>query len=92
MNYTKQNRALVIFKMLGNANRIKILKIIISAGERGIAVNQIVSQLNISQPAISTHLKLMRIHKIIRANQRKLNMFYTIRDPLAFHLIKIAEA
>ena len=87
-NYEKQNRMLTIFKALANSNRIKILLMINEAQENSMNVNEIFDQLDVSQPTISEHLKLMRTNKILRAKQDGQNMYYSISEPLIFEFLK----
>ena len=86
-NYTQQNRMLAIFKALANTNRLKILKLIYAAQDGKISVSELVENMDINQSTISDHLKLMRIQKIVRAQQQGYNMFYSINEPLVAELI-----
>ncbi len=87
MKYDKQNRMLAIFKAMANTNRIKILRLIHLTKSGKLSVNEIVAKMDISQPTISDHLKLMRIHKIVRAKQKGSIMHYSIIEPLVMELI-----
>jgi len=87
MNYEKQNRMLAIFKVLSNSNRIKILHLINDSKLGFLSVNDIFSKLDVAQPTVSDHLKLMRLHKIVRAKQDGSNMFYSIKDSFVQELI-----
>jgi len=87
MNYTKNNRMLAVFKSLSNTNRLKILRLIYFSPKRLLNVGEIYEKMEIAQPTISDHLKLLRLNKIIRAKQHGSYMFYSIADPLALELI-----
>ena len=82
INFKKQNRQLVIFKMLANANRLKILKAIIASTDGKLNVTSLSKQLKLTPPKISDHLKLMRIHKIVRAKQVGTEMFYSLQEEI----------
>lgn len=88
MKYANQNRMLQIFKALANVNRLEILAIINASKAGSVTVSEMVAKMEISQPSISDHLKIMRIQKIIRAKQDGINMYYSIREPLVTELIR----
>jgi ArsR family transcriptional regulator len=86
-NYSKENRMLAIFKVLSNTSRIKILRSIYASKDSRLSVNEIVDKMEISQPTISIHLKLMRIQKILKAKQEAQHIYYSITEPLVAELI-----
>lgn len=85
-NFTKHNHQVKIFKMLGNSNRLRIIEIIVKNKE--MSVTQIAKELKLEQSLVSQHLINLRKNDIIRAEQRKLNMYYSIKDPAVFYLLK----
>ena len=90
-NFERQNRSLAVFKALANANRLKIIKFIANSKTNELTVNEISDLLEISQPATSAHLKLLRFHRIIKAKQSSSQMFYSLRNPDLIKLINNAE-
>lgn len=66
-----------IFKALGDETRLKILKIINSKGNN-LCVGMIVSNLNISQPAVSQHLKILKNAGLVEANRQGFHVHYKI--------------
>jgi len=82
---------LAVFKALANTNRINILKAIAHSPAGSLTVNEIAQELNLAQPKISDHLKLMRINRIVRARQNGTKMNYFIKDPIVPKLIKMLE-
>ena len=87
MNYEKQNKMLAIFKCLANVNRLKILQMINSSDNKTMNVNEIYKQMEIAQPTISDHLKLMRMNKVVSAKQDGNNIHYSIKGALVLELI-----
>ena len=79
--YAKQNRQLAIFKMLANANRLKILRAILTSKNTELNVTEIANQLKLAMPKVSDHLKLLRINKIVKARQAGVEMLYSVREP-----------
>ena len=79
-DYKTQNRQLAVFKTLANANRIKILKAIITSPTNELNVTSLTELLNLSAPKVSDHLKIMRINKIVQARQIGSVMMYSIKD------------
>ena len=84
------NRQLEIFKMLANANRIKILKAVILCEGGGMNVGSISHATNIPQSLVSDHLKLLSLNNILRARQLGTEMHYSLREPAIPRLLAIA--
>jgi len=82
---------LKLFKILANANRIKILQLLLENQATPITVNDIAERMNINQGTLSTHLTRMRENGIIKAKQSGLNMFYSIKDENAMKFISMIE-
>ena len=68
-----------IFKALGDSTRLKILKLIVSRENR-VCVGMIASHLNVSQPAVSQHLKILKTAGIVEANRQGFHMHYSVCD------------
>lgn len=81
VDYAKQNRQLVVFKMLANANRLKILRAIIASKDGELNVSEIAKLLNLPLPKVSDHLRLMRVNKILKSRQAGALMFYALKEP-----------
>jgi len=90
-SYRKQNRLVLLFKVLANANRYKIIKFISQCEGRSATCGQIARSLNISDNNLSNHLKLMRISRVVRAKQQGNFMHYSIADSLVIKLISTIE-
>jgi DNA-binding transcriptional ArsR family regulator len=85
--FQKQNRLLLLFKVLANSNRLKIAKLLVERAEKGATSGEIAQIINSSESNISNHLKLMRISKVLKAKQSGLNMHYFIKDDLVKYLL-----
>ncbi|RAP53151.1 MAG: hypothetical protein BZ137_07400 [Methanosphaera sp. rholeuAM130] len=66
------------FKILGNPNRLKIICILSKSDDKELTVNQIANKLNITQPAASQHLKLLKTAKIVKSYKNGNNIYYRI--------------
>ena len=66
------------FKILSNSNRLKIVSIIANSEDEEVTVNQIVQRINITQPAASQHLKLLKSAKILTCNKKGTKIYYRI--------------
>ena len=73
-----------IFKVISDANRLKILEIL-RAGER--CQCEIIPMLDQSQPTVSRHLRLLEEGGLIRSRRDGIRMFYEVVDPHIFNVI-----
>ena len=68
-----------IFKALGDATRLKIIKLIAATGNN-LCVGIIARMLNVSQPAVSQHLKILRNAGLVEANRQGFHVHYRVRN------------
>lgn len=68
-----------LLKMLGDKTRLTIFALLNSKKE--LCVCAMTSLLNMSQPAISQHLKKMKLFNIINERKEGQWVFYSIREP-----------
>ncbi len=68
-----------IFKALGDATRLKILKMIAAKGNN-LCVGKIACNLSISQPAVSQHLKILKNAGLVEADRQGFHVHYKIRN------------
>lgn len=80
MNHLTQNYMVKLFKMLSNSNRLRVLHLLWHHKEP-LYVGDIAEKLQLEQSTLSSHLTRLRENKVIRAEQRGLHMYYSIRDP-----------
>lgn len=72
------NKTADFFKALGDPTRIKILKLLISG--KNLCVGMIALQLNITQSAVSQHLKVLKTNGIVEGTKTGFNMHYRIKE------------
>lgn len=70
--------AVSVFKALGDPVRLRIVRLVASAGE--LCVCKIVEQLDLDQPAVSHHLSKLRQAGILRARKCGKWVYYSL-DP-----------
>ena len=67
-----------LLKVLANENR---LTVVCSLLEKEMTVSELHKKVNnISQPALSQHLSVLKANKIIEARRNGLNITYSIKD------------
>jgi ArsR family transcriptional regulator len=88
MNHQKQNYAVKLLKAMANANRLKMLDILVNAAKEPLNVTAIVEKMEIPQSIVSNHLARMRVDGLVQAKQVGLNMFYYIKDENVVNVLK----
>lgn len=66
-----------LFRIMGDASR---LSIILSCLHEPISVGTIATQLNLSPSLVSHHLRLLRAARVLKAERRGKQMFYSACD------------
>ena len=66
-----------LFQLMADASR---LRIILTVLEEKKSVSDIAASLALSQPLVSPHLRLLRAARILRAERRGRQVFYTAAD------------
>ncbi|QIW21073.1 ArsR/SmtB family transcription factor [Bacillus thuringiensis] len=84
LNYEKNAE---ILKVLAHPVRIKILKELITRG--ACSVNQIVDILGIPQSTVSQHLSKMKSQKLIRADRKGLEVYYSAQNKTINYIVQI---
>lgn len=84
LNYEKNAE---ILKVLAHPVRIKILKELIIRG--ACSVNQIVDILGIPQSTVSQHLSKMKSQKLIRADRKGLEVYYSAQNKTINYIVQI---
>jgi DNA-binding transcriptional ArsR family regulator len=81
-----------VFKAFGDEKRLKIVKIFASNNNETFCVSDVAKQLDISQPAVSQHIKILKNIGILEENRRGFRVFYKINsDVLAEYRKDIDE-
>lgn len=66
-----------LFKVLGDPTRMRIL-FLISARE--INVSDMAEKLNVSESAVSHHLKILRLNRLVRRRRDGKSIYYELKD------------
>lgn len=66
------------FKALGETTRIKILRLLLSHDK--LCVGMIAYKLNITQPAVSQHLKILKTCGIVEGKRTGFNIHYSVKE------------
>lgn len=67
----------LVFQTLGDANRLRIIQFI---GESECTVSEIVQALNLSQPLVSHHLRVLRENQVLDSERKGPFVIYRLRD------------
>ena len=78
-------RAAILFKQVSDPTRLQVISLL-SEGERH--VGGLCDQFNMSQPAVSHHLALLRLGGIVDRRRQGKNNFYSLTDT-GYRLSKI---
>lgn len=68
MGFENLDQMAEFFRVLGDKNRLRILYLLM---EKEHNVTEIASQLDISQPATSSHLRILNSHFIVKTQGRQ---------------------
>ena len=90
MKYEQQNYAVRIFKILSNANRLKIIDFLEQNAEP-VMVNDIAEALELEPNNVSNHVVRLREGGILKAKQSGNIMLYSVRDKNILEFIKLAK-
>lgn len=78
-----------LLKLLGNESRLMIACLLITRGE--MAVGELVSELRLSQSALSQHLARMREDAVVKFRRSAQNVYYSIDDPNAVEVVALLK-
>ncbi|AZS37968.1 Transcriptional repressor SdpR [Microbacterium lemovicicum] len=70
-----------IFDVIADGTRRDILQLLrerAASGERGTSVSQIVHQLEVSQPTVSKHLKVLREAELVSVREEGQHRYYSL--------------
>lgn len=77
------------YKLMGDENRLKICRILASNMKETVSVNDITTILDISQPAVSRHLKLLSDFGILNKRKIGANIYYSINHERLEQLVNM---
>jgi ArsR family transcriptional regulator len=72
-------------KAVGNKTRYRIIEALISGRK---TVNELVKIVKLSQPAVSQHLKTLKVYKIVIDERRGQEVFYTVNSEYTLNLLR----
>lgn len=84
-----QEKIAKTLKILGDPNRIKILKLL-SDGE--MCQCEIIPVIKQSQPTVSRHLNMLEKNGILKSRRDGVRMLYRIANPSALKIIELAAS
>jgi DNA-binding transcriptional ArsR family regulator len=90
MNFAQQNYLIKTFKLLSNANRVRIISLLAEKKD-GLLVNQISEMLSLEQNTTSNHLLRLRENGILQAKQNGTNMTYKIKDLRVVEILNLTK-
>lgn len=90
MNFAQQNFSIKMFKLLSNANRLKIIDLI-GKSDEVITVSKIAENLALEINNVSNHLVRLRENGILQAQQSGNEMHYQIKDYRAVEILNLAK-
>lgn len=77
MEYERINEIADLFKMFGDATRVKIL---FSLFERELSVSEIVEKTGASQTAVSHQLRSLKQNHLVKCRREGKNIIYSLAD------------
>lgn len=80
-----------VFKALGDANRLKIIKLLIINKDEELCVAELAQKLGISQPAVSQHLKILKNIDIVMPKKVGFRVYYKVDTTLMKTLTENVE-
>lgn len=78
-----------LFKALADPTRVRIISLL---SEAEVCVGELCLALGMSQPAVSHHLKLLRLLRIVRTRKEGQHVFYSLLDEHVSTLFRQALA
>lgn len=73
-----------IFRLMGDPSR---LRIVLTCLDQPVAVGEIAASLELSPSLVSHHLRLLRATRVLRAERRGKQVFYSAADDHIRHVI-----
>lgn len=77
-----------IFKVLGDETRTRVLYLL-AHGE--LCTCDLAEVLEMSLPAVSHHLRLLRMVRLVKSRREGKNVFYSLADEHILHIIREAQ-
>ena len=71
---------------IGDPNRLKLLYLV---AERARNVTELTEALDVAQPTVSHHLRILRERGLVRAEREGTSIYYSLGDPRIMEAIEI---
>jgi ArsR family transcriptional regulator len=81
-----------ILAKIGNPTRLKIVRLLVRAGDEGLAVGQIQKQLNIPGSTLTHHIAHLKSAGVIRQQRQQATLICTIEFDLLHQLVEYLTA
>ncbi len=75
------------FKIFGDKTRIRILYILKESDEDELCVSCIAKHLNMSNPAVSQQLKILKTNRLIKSRKDGKEVYYSLNDYHIHHIL-----
>lgn len=76
-----------VFKAFGDPNRLRLLQLLASHPRRSLCVGALAERLDITQPAVSQHLKVLKHIRVVTPHKDGFRVHYTINtDTLSSYM------
>ena len=80
-----------VFKALSDPTRLRLVKLL-GDHEGALCVNALASRLDVSQSAVSQHLRVLRQTRLVKSERRGSSVHYLLDiDSLKQHRVKVRE-
>lgn len=80
-----------VFKALGDKNRLKIIKLLASNKKHSFCVTEIAEKINISQPAVSQHIKVLKEIDMLLSHREGFRVYHTVNVETMRTLVPMVE-
>jgi ArsR family transcriptional regulator len=90
-DHEKMLSVVKVFKALGDPVRMKLIRALATQFDEKASVNDLVGLFNISQPAISQHLKILLNMEIVKAEKQGYYMYYSVNQPKIIEYKKLID-
>jgi ArsR family transcriptional regulator len=77
------------FKIFGDASRLRIVNALI---EEELCVHEIAALMEMSQPAVSQHLRLLKQAHVVNSRRDGKHIFYSLKDEHVIQIFRICQA
>ncbi len=74
-----------LFRVFSDTSRVRILSVIV---EQEMNISALAELIGITEPAVSNHMRWLRLMKIVLAHRDGKEVFYSVKDP---HIIALFQ-